>query len=114
MPSHSEPASSDTRVFYRDIKPYEAPGSLSELRGPRVGIMVLPINVYWGPESAVNLDSEGGVVKAYQATLSEGRVIDQEALLNRDLLIEIWPRLLLPMRVRALWEERFSELTAAA
>jgi hypothetical protein len=114
MASRNESAYADTRVFYRDIKPYDAPERLEQLRGPRAGMLVLPINVHWGPKSAVSLDSEGGVVKAYQAALAEGRLADHVVLLNRDLLIEIWPRLSLPLRVRALWEERFPELTAAA
>ncbi len=62
----------------------------------------------------VNLDSEGGAdVMAYQATLSEGRVVDQVKLLNRDLLTELWPRLVLPQRARELWESRFPELAPA-
>ena len=112
----SRPSSTpDDRVFYRDIKPYDAPLSLDELRGPRSGLMTLPIDVYWGPTPVVNLDSVGGAnVMAYQAVLSEGRVVDQVALLNRELLIELWPQLRLPARARSLWEARFPELTPAA
>lgn len=106
-------AKGDTRVFYRDIKPYDVPERLEDLRGPRGGRMELPLNVYWGPEAIVDLDTVGGVVKAYQATLREGRTVDQVALLNREVLIDIWPQLLLPLRVRGLWENRFPELTAA-
>ncbi|WP_158507112.1 hypothetical protein [Subtercola sp. Z020] len=36
----------DERVFYRDIKPYDAPQELAELHGPARGPMVLPLNVY--------------------------------------------------------------------
>ena len=75
--------------------------------------MQLPLNVYWGPEAIVDLDTVGGVVKAYQATLREGRTVDQVASLNQDVLTDIWPELLLPLRVRNLWENRFPELTAA-
>jgi hypothetical protein len=107
-------ATTDDRVFYRDIKPYEAPDSLDELRGPKSGLLTLPIDVYWGPTPVVNLDSVGGVVMAYQATISEGSAADQEKLLNRELLIEIWPRLALPARARAIWETRFLELTVTA
>ena len=106
----SENASRDTRVFYRDVKPYEAPDELEQLQGPRGGPFVLPLNVYWGPEAAVDLDTVGGVMKAYQAALREGRVVDQVNLLNRDLLIEVWPELMLPGRARTLWESRFPEL----
>lgn len=103
----------DTRVFYRDTKPYSAPKSLDELRGPRSGRMELPVNVYWGPQAVVDLDSVSGVVKAYQATLREGRVVDQVDLLNRELLLQVWSELMLPGRVRDLWETRFPELMTA-
>jgi hypothetical protein len=102
----------DARVFYRDIKPYEAPARLDELHGPRDGRVQLPINVYWGPAYTFDLTNESDVVEAYQATLREGRAIDQVELLNRDLLVAVWPELLLPVRVRALWESRFPDLAA--
>ena len=37
------------RVLYRDIVPYEAPMSLTKLRGPAHGMLELPITVQWGP-----------------------------------------------------------------
>lgn len=106
-------APEDARVFYRDIKPYEAPAQLDELHGPHHGHVQLPINVYWGPAYTFDLANESDVVEAYQATLREGRTIDQVELLNRDLLVTVWPELLLPVRVRSLWEGRFPELAAA-
>jgi hypothetical protein len=107
-------SSPDTRVFYRDIKPYDAPDSLEHLFGPSSGLLTLPIDLYWGPTPVMNLDSVGGLVMAYQATISEGCAADQVKFLNRELLIEIWPELRLPSRARELWETRFPELTAAA
>ena len=104
--------SGDARVFFRDIKPYDAPDSLSELRGPRSGVVVLPPWIYWGPNPIIDLGSKGDVIKAYQATTQEGRTDDQVQILNRDLLIEIWPELRMPSRVRGLWEGRFPELTS--
>lgn len=99
------------RVFYRDIKPYDAPSTLAELGGPREGRVELPIAVYWGPPYVFDLASKSDVVEMYEATLQEGRVEDQVRLLNRDLLVSVWARLMLPMRVRGLWEQRFPELT---
>lgn len=87
--TYTAAATGDTRVFYRDIKPYDVPARLEDLRGPDGGQMTLPINVYWGPWSVVDLDIESDVVKAYQAALREGRVVDQVTLLNRDLLVRI-------------------------
>jgi hypothetical protein len=101
----------DTRVFYRDIKPYDAPDQLEQLHGPRSGPVEVPINVYWGPRHTFNLDKESDVIATYQAALREGRVIDQERLLNHALLVEIWRELMLPVRVRELWETRFPELS---
>jgi hypothetical protein len=108
----SDTAPRDTRVFYRDIKPYDAPDQLEQLQGPRSGPVEVPINVYWGPRHTFNLDNESDVIETYQAALREGRVIDQEELLNHALLVEIWPELMLPVRVRELWEGRFPELSA--
>jgi hypothetical protein len=106
----SDTATRDTRVFYRDIKPYDAPDRLEHLQGPRSGLLDLPINVYWGPRHTFDLDNQSDVIQTYQAALREGRVIDQETLLNHELLLEIWPELMLPVRVRKLWETRFPEL----
>ena len=47
---------------------------------------------------------------AYQTLHTEGRVAEQERLLNRDLLIELWAVINLGQRVRDLWETRFPEL----
>lgn len=106
------PASKKVRI--QDVKPYDAPLSLDELRGPRSGTVELPGWVYWGPNPAVDLGAEWGVIKAYQATIQEGSTDDQVQILNRDLLITIWPELRMPSRVRQLWEGRFPELTVPA
>ncbi len=100
------------RVLYQDIKPYDVPKSLGALQGPSSGVLTLPLDVYWGPESDADLDTLSGVTKAYQAILREGASEVQEALLNRDVLLQTWDELLLPVRVRSLWESRFPELTA--
>jgi hypothetical protein len=109
----TDTAPRDTRVFYRDIKPYDVPDQLEQLQGPHSARIELPRNVYWGPEAVVDLDTEGGVMKAYQAALREGRVVDQVELLNRDLLIEVWGELMLPDRVREVWESGCPELAGA-
>jgi hypothetical protein len=108
------PAQGTTRVRFQDVKPYDAPASLDDLRGPRDGELVLPHHVHWGPRRDVNLGRKGDVLTAYQATISEGMVADQVAILNRSLLLELWPELILSTRVRSLWESRFPELAATA
>jgi hypothetical protein len=102
------------RVFFRDIKPYEAPATLTQLCGPSTGILTLPHRVYWGPDPVIDLDFRDGSEKmAYRAVIAEGSAEDQIELLNRDLLIELWPSLVFPRRVRDLWETRFPELTTS-
>ena len=100
------------RVLFQDVKPIDVVRSLDDLRGPGSGPLVLPLDVYWGPDPLVDLATASDVVKAYQAVLREGDVRAQESLLDRDLLIRTWPDLLLPARIRARWETRFPELTA--
>ncbi|AQX81361.1 hypothetical protein BWO91_16580 [Plantibacter flavus] len=112
--STSAASAREARVFYEDIKPYDVPASLDELHGPEHGLLDLPITVYWGPASIVDLDTPGGIAKAYQAVLREGRVSDQITLLNQRRLVQVWPELLLPTRVRELWETRFPPLSTAA
>ena len=103
------------RVFFRDVKPYEAPVDLAQLRGPAGGVIELSHSVLWAPGGGdVDLDEPGAIHMAYQALLSEGTVADQIAGLNRARLVEVWPELMLPRRVRVLWETRFPELRGAA
>jgi hypothetical protein len=103
----------ETRTFYRDIKPYDVPARLQDLHGPAHGTVTLPLNVYWGPDPDADLDSLAGITKAYQAALREGRTEDLEQIVNANRLTEVWDELLLPARVRTLWESRFPELASA-
>jgi len=107
-------AQGSIRVRFQDVKPYDAPASLDDLRGPSDGELVLPHHVHWGPRRDVNLSRAGDVLTAYQAIISEGMVGDQVTILNRSLLLEFWPELILSARVRNLWESRFPELAATA
>lgn len=108
------PAQGTTRVRVQDVKPYDAPASLEDLHGPRDGELVLPHHIHWGPRRDVNLSCVGDVLTAYQATISEGMVADQMTILNRSLLLELWPELILTAQVRSLWQSRFPELAATA
>jgi hypothetical protein len=70
----------------------------------------MPHSVLWSPKHSVNLDVPGGIPMAYQAILSEGTPEEQENLLNEDVLHRCWNDLVLPVRVRTLWETRFPAL----
>jgi len=108
-----EEAARAGRVLFEDVKPYDAPARLADLAGPAVGVLHLSITVYWGPPRVFDLSHPGHVRSAYQAIVRDGRVVDQVALVNAELLVKVWPTLLLPVRVRGLWEDRFPELAAA-
>jgi hypothetical protein len=104
---------SDARVFFRDVKPYEVVDDLGSLCGPRTGVVEVPHRLLWAPGGGrLDLDDLGERRVAYQAVLAEGSVEDQAAVLNREVLIAIWSDLMLPARVRSLWEGRFPELGA--
>lgn len=101
-----------TRVYFRDVKPYALVDTLDQLRGPTGGVVVLSHSVLWAPGGGrVNLDEPGGTALAYQAVLAEGLVEDLVQVLNAGRLIAVWSELMLPRRVREMWESRFRELS---
>ena len=107
-PSSGAPAE---RVHFRDVKPYAIVDSLDLLRGPASGTVELSHSVLWAPGGRwVDLDEPGGTSLAYQAVLAEGDVEDLVQVLDRGRLISAWPELMLPLRLRRLWEARFPEL----
>ena len=87
---HQAVSAGERRVFFRDTKPYEAPDSLDDLRGPARGVLELPHYVYWGPERTVGPDAPSGIRKAYQTVLCEGTANDQALILNRGVLQREW------------------------
>lgn len=101
-----------TRVLYSDVKSYAVPARLEDLRGPEHGVLELPLNVYWGPNPLVDLDTDEGIEKAYQSVIQEGRVEDLVAILHPTRLRAVWGDLLIPGRARAEWESRFPALAA--
>lgn len=101
-----------TRVLYSDVKPYAVPARLEDLHGPEHGVLELPLNVYWGPNPVVDLDTDDGIEKAYQSVIQEGRVEDLVAILHPARLRAVWGDLLIPGRARAEWASRFPALAA--
>ena len=99
-----------TRVLYSDVKPYAVPARLEDLCGPEHGVLELPLNVYWGPNPVVGLDTDDGLEKAYQSVIQEGRVEDLVAILHPAHLRAVWADLLIPGRARTEREFRFPAL----
>jgi hypothetical protein len=103
------------RVFLRDVAPYAIVDRLGQLRGPAGGTLELSHSGLWAPGGGrVELDRPGALRMAYRAVLNEGTVEDLVRVLNRDVLIAVWPELLLPLRMLAMWESRFPELRSSA
>lgn len=100
---------------YAATRPYVAPASLEELGGPVSGQVTLPGHLDWGPHRTYDLDDPSDVRLLYMRVVRESASVeDLRRLLNADLLRQVWSRLVLPPRVRLMWESRFPELSHAA
>lgn len=90
------------------------PVSLDELNGPVSGPVELPLHIAWSGLRAYDLDRPRQRMSLYRTVLAEGRYEDLVALLDRDLLIELWPvlRSLVSRHIRQVWEEAFPRLAA--
>ncbi|WP_435298980.1 transcriptional regulator [Timonella sp. A28] len=98
----------EKRIFLRDIKPYAIPESLSDLQGPIQGKIEIPIGVYWGPgERIFDVSTEEGVFCAYVPLLSEGTLEEIKLYINGKKLQDTWSSLVLPVRLKNMWESRF-------
>ena len=101
-------------MFLRDAKPYAIVDHLDQLHGPSAGMVQLSHSVLWSPGGGqVDLDRPGVLRMVYRAVLNEGTVEDLVRVLNRDVLIAVWPELLLPLRALQMWESRFPELRSS-
>jgi hypothetical protein len=86
---------------------------LSDLVGPRYGVVDLPLGMDWSQQRRYDLDRDDERRLLYETVLNEAlHLEDLHGLLNRELLVDLWPSLWLPRRVRDLWESRFPELSA--
>lgn len=89
------------------------PADLDRLRGPLVGRVRLPLHLDGSARSTYDLGDPRRRAMLYEVVILEGwREEDFAAWLNRDALIEAWPRLYLPRPVRAAWEARHPALAA--
>ena len=109
----SVPAPAVRRPGYGDRKPYVIPDDLGELRGPTPGTVTLPHHLDWSGRAAYDLDRPARLASMYKVVLNEAASVeDLRTWLDRAALVEAWPTLWLPPRVRELWETRFPELAA--
>jgi len=100
---------------YAAVRPYTVPDTLDELDGPTTGVVELPGHLDWGPRREYNLDDFSDSRLLYMRVIRESTHLeDLRQFLNAQILMRLWPQLVLPPRVRALWEDRFPSLGRAA
>jgi len=100
---------------YAAVRPYTVPDTLDELTGPTSGVVELPGHLDWGPRREYDLDDFSDSRLLYMRVIREStRVEDLRRFLNAQVLTRLWPQLVLPARVRALWQDRFPSLGRAA
>jgi integrase len=100
---------------YAAVRPYTVPDTLDELTGPTSGVVELPGHLDWGPRRVYNLDDFSDSRLLYMRVIRESTHIeDLRRFLNAQVLKRLWPELVLPPRVRALWQDRFPNLGRAA
>jgi integrase len=100
---------------YAAVRPYTVPDTLEELTGPTGGVVELPGHLDWGPRRVYNLDDFSDTRLLYMRVIREStHAADLRRFLNAQILMRLWPQLVLPPRVRALWQDRFPSLGRAA
>ena len=65
------------KSHFGETKPYFAPLSIDSLQGSKMGMIKLPITVYWEPDRWFNLSQRSTLRNAYRMILQEGRIEDQ-------------------------------------
>ena len=91
------------------------PADLDALRGPTAGTAQLPLDLDASARATYDLSDLRRRDRLYEVVVVEGGSDeDFAAWLDRDLLVDAWPRLSLPRPVRAAWEARHPVLAARA
>ena len=98
---------------YEAARPYVVIEELDELAGPATGVVELPVTLDWGPRPIYDLSDPARRQRFYTVVIREAQKPDDlRRHLNRDLLIELWPGLVLPERCTAAWNAQFPQLEA--
>mgnify|MGYP000881659447 CR=1 FL=1 len=65
----------------------------------------MPLHLDWSrPGRSVDLSDRRQRARAYEVVLREGRPIDIESIVDGALLVDLWDDLVLPRRVRTVWQ----------
>lgn len=93
---------------------FEVVTNLDALAGPGSGVVDVPRQLIDGDVPAlVNVADVELCAALYRRLMVRGTMAEQAALINRAVLLRLWPRRLAPQAVAQVWERRFPELTAA-
>ncbi|MFF5262209.1 hypothetical protein ACFY4C_25005 [Actinomadura viridis] len=96
---------------YADSRAYVVPESLDGLAGPASGVVELPTHLDWSEQRVYDLDDPAQAGLMYERVIRESSSPrDLAAYLNAELLVSLWDRLHLPVRVRRKWESAFPAL----
>ncbi|WP_257202737.1 hypothetical protein [Corynebacterium cystitidis] len=91
--------------------PFFVPDSLDDLKGPATGTLEIPHSIIWARQEneVVNLSDEAHVRGVYREILGSARPNDVVSLVNKELLVRLWPVTFDRLITRS-WEEKFPEL----
>jgi len=98
---------------FADHIPWYMPESLDDLRGPTTGVVRTTGSICTAPDPVFDLDDPWSLRHLYAATVQDGTPAEQARFLDRDTLVSVWARLILPYQCRQAWEARFPTLAAA-
>jgi hypothetical protein len=85
------------------------PERLDDLRGPALGVVVLPVHLTWHGLREFDVADAAGRLLLYTIVLSQGKRNDIARFLHPDLLRQDWPQLRnqISPRVRETCARRF-------
>ena len=95
-----------TQYWDRRGKPFFVPDQLPQLPpATALATVILPLHVDWStPGKRRDLSDRQQRMLAYQILLSEGEPSDIVALVDGNLLIDIWAEVHLPEAIRSAWQ----------
>jgi hypothetical protein len=98
---------------YGDRKPYVVADRLGDLHGPTEGTVTLPAHLDWSGNATYDLTRPARLASMYRTVLNEANSADDlGAWIDGEVLVQLWPTLWLPPKVRQLWEARFPQLAS--
>ncbi|WDZ83189.1 hypothetical protein [Micromonospora cathayae] len=108
------PTPAGVAFLARPGRPAVVAHTLTELVGPRHGLVELPLRLMWSTERTFDLGDPDDLLWMYENVLRETtRREDLRHLINGATLRRVWRRLNLPRGVRQAWESRHHSLRTA-